>query len=96
VLDIWRSKPRRSNVQIMAEMLKVSQSSEVGKTEISSTVNISYSQTQKYLERLLVLKLLDAKTKENSQVSYLITEKGKKVLNKIESAEELLQRDRTR
>ena len=95
MLDMRQPKSRRSNVQIMAEILRVSRLGEVGKTEISSTVNISYSQMQKYLQRLLELRLLDAKVKENRQVSYQTTENGKKLLNQVESVQELLQKNIT-
>jgi predicted transcriptional regulator len=93
VLEIWQSKSRRSNVQIMAEMLRVSHFDEVGKSELSSTVHISYSQTQRYLKRLLELGLLDANVKENSQVNYRITERGKDLLKKIESVQALMRRN---
>jgi predicted transcriptional regulator len=94
VLDIWQSKSRRSNVQIMAEMLRVSYLRQVGKAELSSTVNINYSQMQKYLNRLLRLGLLDAEVKESRQINYRITEKGKDLLNNIDSVQELIHRNK--
>ncbi len=95
MLDLWRPKSRRSNVQIMAEILKVSSLRDVGKTEISSNVNVTYPQMQRYLKRLMELRLLDAKFKENNQVSYQTTEKGKILLNQVESVQELLQKNKT-
>jgi predicted transcriptional regulator len=94
VLDIWQSKSRRSNVQIMAEMLRVSYLRQVGKAELSSSVNINYSQMQKYLNRLLRLGLLDAEVKESRQINYRITEKGKNLLNNIDSVQELIHRNK--
>jgi predicted transcriptional regulator len=92
VLDIWQPKSRRSNIQIMAEMLRVSNFGETGKAELSSTVNISYSQMQRYLRRLMHLGLVSASIKENRQVNYRITEKGKKLLTNIEGVQALLHR----
>ncbi len=94
MLYTWQAKRRRSNVQIMAEILRVSLLREAGKTEISSAVNINHFQMQKYLKRLLELSLLDAVVANNRQISYRTTEKGKKLLSQIESAQELLQSNR--
>jgi predicted transcriptional regulator len=92
LLEIWPTKARRSDVQIMAEILTVSRKAEVRKTEISSTVNISYTQTQRYLKRLEDLKLVEVKIKENNHVSYQTNEKGQQLLNQVESIQQLLQR----
>lgn len=94
MLDIWQPKSRRSNIQIMAEMLRVSNFGEMGKAELSSTVNISYSQMLRYLRRLEELGLVGARLKEKGQVNYHITEKGKQLLSNIESVQALLHRNR--
>lgn len=92
MLEIWPTKARRSDVQILAEILTVSRKAEVGRTEISSTVNISYTQTQRYLKRLEDLRLVDIKVKDNNHMSYKTNEKGQQLLHQVESVQELLQR----
>ena len=79
----------------MAEILKASRLREVGKNEISSSVNVTYPQMQKYLKRLLELKLLDVRVKENNQVGYQTTARGNQLLHQVESVQELLQRNKT-
>jgi predicted transcriptional regulator len=94
MFNIWPVKHRRSNVQIISEILKASLFREAGKTEILALVNVNSIQLQKYLQRLLALSLLDARIKKDSRISYRTTEKGRKLLSQIESAQELLQRNR--
>ena len=95
MLEIWPTKGRRSDIQIMAEILNVSRLTEVGRIDISSGVNISYSQTQRYLKRLSDLRLMDAKVKEDNLICYKTSEKGNRLLIQVESIQELLQRQNT-
>ena len=92
MLEIWPTKARRSDVQIMAEILIASRFAEVGRLEISSHVNISYTQAQRYLKRLSDLRLVDAKVNESNHISYKTNEKGNRLLIQVESVQELLQR----
>jgi predicted transcriptional regulator len=92
LLEIWPTKARRSDVQIMAEILVASRFTELGRPEISSTVNISYMQAQRYLKRLSDLRLVDAEVKEDNHVCYRTNEKGNRLLIQVESIQELLQR----
>ena len=92
MLEIWPTKARRSDVQIMAEILVASRFTELGRPEISSTVNISYMQAQRYLKRLSDLRLVDAEVKEDNHVCYRTNEKGNRLLIQVESIQELLQR----
>ena len=70
MLDIWQSESQRSDVQMMAEILRVTRWRDVGDPEISYSVNMNYLQLLSHINRLLRLKLLDSKVQENSQVSY--------------------------
>ena len=45
---------RRSNIEIIADMLRVGESG-AGKTEIMYSANMSYTQIQKYLDYLVEL-----------------------------------------
>jgi predicted transcriptional regulator len=95
LLDIWKTNNRRTDIQIMAEILTISSLNEVEKPQILSTVKISHSQAQKYIKRLLDLRLVDTEFSEKDRVVYKISEKGKKLLINVESIQELLQRNKT-
>lgn len=95
MLEIWPTKARRSDVQIMAEILIASRFCGIGRPEISSQVNISYSQAQRYLKRLTDLRLVEAEVNEDNHISYKTSQKGDRLLVQIESIQELLQRRRT-
>jgi len=84
---------RRSSIQIIAGILKLLRLGETGKSEIMYTVNMNYRQTQKYLNRLLELGMLDRYIEENHLINYQITEKGFKLLSEIENVEEMLNRE---
>jgi predicted transcriptional regulator len=92
VLHSWDRKYRRSNVQIIAEILHASRVKELGSTQISLSVNIGSQQVQKYLKTLLELRLLDVKVRGKNQVSYQTTEKGEILLQQVESVKELLKK----
>jgi predicted transcriptional regulator len=95
LLDIWKTNSRRTDVQILAEILTASSLSEVGKPEILVAVKISHLQAQKYIKRLLDLGLVDARFSEKNGVVYKTNEKGKKLLINVENIQELLQRNPT-
>ncbi len=79
---------RRSNIQIIADMLRLG---EAGKTEIMYSANMSYFQLQKYLKFLLELKLIDKVALGNPSVSYRVTEKGFRLLKNIDSIQQVLE-----
>lgn len=90
MLHSWDPKYRRSNVQIMAEILIASRTREMGSTQISVSVNIGSQQIQRYLKYLLELRLLDVKVNGKNKISYQTTEKGEILLKQVESVKELL------
>ena len=75
---------RRSNIEIIADMLRVGENG-AGKTEIMYSANMSYSQIQKYLEYLVGQGFICRVKLEDTLVAYQITESGLKLLNAIDS-----------
>ncbi len=83
---------RRSNIEIIAEMLKVGENG-AGKTELMYTVNMSYAQLQKYLKFLLSNELIHKVEVGNPSVRYHVTQKGAELLKSIEAVMEQLDID---
>ena len=81
---------RRSAIEIIADILRLLRLGEAGKTEIMYTVNLSYSQIQKYLRNLLELGLLDEVRQDTRSVIYRIPRKGLDLLTAIENMHEVL------
>ena len=84
-----RVNRRRSDIEIIAEMLKVGENG-AGKTEIMYSVNMSYSQIQKYLGYLVAEGFIDTIKIGNPCVYYRVTEKGLKLLELLSSVKEML------
>ena len=80
---------RRSNIEIIAEMLKVGENG-AGKTKIMYNANMSYSQIQKYLGFLMSQGFVDKMEMGNPSVTYQVTESGLKLLESISGLMEML------
>lgn len=80
---------RRSNIEIIAEMLKVGENG-AGKTRIMYNANLSYTQIQKYLGFLMSQGFIDKVAVGNPSVTYQVTENGLKLLESINSVMEML------
>jgi len=80
---------RRSNIEIIAEMLKVGENG-AGKTKIMYNANLSYSQIQKYLGYLTSQGFINKMAVGNPSVTYQVTESGLRLLNSINSVIEML------
>lgn len=80
---------RRSNIEIIADMLKVGENG-AGKTEIMYSTNMSYSQIQKYLGFLMSHGFITKMKIGNPCVTYQITDAGLKLLKSIDSVREML------
>jgi len=80
---------RRSNIEIIADMLRVGENG-AGKTEIMYSANMSYSQLQKYLGFLMSQGFIDKVEVGNPVVTYQVTELGSKLLNSIDGVIEML------
>jgi len=80
---------RRSNIEIIAEMLKVGENG-AGKTKIMYNANLSYSQIQKYLGYLISQGFINKLELGNPSVTYRVTESGRRLLSSINSVIEML------
>ena len=80
---------RRSNIEIIADMLKVGGNG-AGKTEIMYSANMSYSQLQKYLGFLMSQGFINKVEVGNPVVTYQVTELGVKLIKSIDSVMEIL------
>ena len=80
---------RRSNIEIIADMLRVGENG-AGKTEIMYSANMSYSQIQKYLGFLMSQGFINKVEVGNPVVTYQVTEVGLKLLKSIDSVVEML------
>ena len=81
---------RRSNIEIIADMLKVGENG-AGKTEIMYSANMSYAQIQKYLGFLLSHGFINKVKVGNPVVTYQVTGKGGELLKNINSIIEVLE-----
>ncbi|MGB2814852.1 MAG: winged helix-turn-helix domain-containing protein [Dehalococcoidales bacterium] len=87
-----RVNRRRSDVEIMADMLKVGENG-AGKTEIMYSANMSYRQIQKYLGFLVANGFIDKMKMGNPSVTYQVTDSGLKLLQLINNIKEMLGMD---
>ncbi len=83
---------RRSNIEIIAEMLKVGENG-AGKTRIMYGANMSYSQIQKYLGFLMNRGFINQVKVGNPSVTYHITDSGLKLMESIKSVIDMLGMD---
>jgi len=74
---------RRSNIQIIAEILRSCAKADIGKTGIMYRVNLSHAQLQKYMSFLGGRGFLEPADHSNP-VKYTTTVKGRKLLRDIE------------
>jgi predicted transcriptional regulator len=89
-----RVSRRRSNIEIIADMLRVGENG-AGKTEIMYSANMSYTQIQKYLGFLLSHGFIDRIEIGNPVVTYRVTDKGLGLLRNIEGIIEVLDFEET-
>jgi predicted transcriptional regulator len=81
---------RRSNIEIIADMLRVGENG-AGKTEIMYSANMSYAQLQKYLGFMLSHGFINKVKVGNPSVTYQVTDKGGELLKNINYIMEVLQ-----
>ncbi len=87
-----RVNQRRSDIEIMADMLKVGENG-AGKTKIMYNANMSYGQIQKYLAYLVSQGFIAKMEMGNPSVTYQVTDSGQKLLKLINSIKEMLDLD---
>jgi len=85
---MWKVKHRRSSIEIIADILRYG---EAGKTEIMYGVNMSYSQVNRYLNFLLKQEFLHKAITDDEHAIYRITQKGRNLLQDVETVLEMLQ-----
>ena len=81
---------RRSNIEIIAEMLKVGENG-AGKTRIMYGANMSYGQIQKYLDYLVNQGFISKVNMDNTLIAYQVTDNGLKLLKAIDTLMEMLE-----
>jgi predicted transcriptional regulator len=84
-----RVNRRRSDIEIIADMLKVGENG-AGKTEIMYSANMSYRQIQKYLGYLMAHGFIDRMKMGNPSVTYQVTDSGLKLMQLISNIKEML------
>ncbi|HEY51302.1 MAG TPA: hypothetical protein G4O20_05800 [Dehalococcoidia bacterium] len=84
-----RVNRRRSDIEIIADMLKVGENG-AGKTEIMYSANMSYRQIQKYLGYLMASGFIDKMKMGNPSVTYQVTDSGLKLMQLISNIKEML------
>lgn len=84
---------RRSNIEIIGDMLRVGANGAngAGKTEIMYSANMSYSQLQKYLSMLISHGFIDRLEVGNPVVTYRVTERGSTLLRSIDTILDVLE-----
>ena len=84
-----RVNRRRSDIEIIADMLKVGENG-AGKTEIMYSANMSYAQIQKYLGYLIGQGFIDKIEVGNPVVTYRVTKSGQRLLQLINDLRKML------
>ncbi|MBL7127053.1 MAG: hypothetical protein ISS58_07660 [Dehalococcoidales bacterium] len=84
-----RVNQRRSDIEIIADMLKVGENG-AGKTQIMYGANMSYRQIQKYLGYLVGAGYIDKMKMGNPSVTYQVTDSGLKLLQLISNIKVML------
>ena len=80
---------RRSNIQIIAEMLRTGENG-AGKTKFMYNNNMSYAQLQKYMGFLITRGFIAEVHVGNPKVTYQVTDHGAKLKKSIDSVTEIL------
>lgn len=78
---------RRSNIEVMADILKLGQA---GKTEIMYSANMSYRQLQRYLEFLTQRGFIEITKVGNPVTTYKVNRRGLRLLKSIDNLLEML------
>jgi len=86
--DLLDLRERRSRVDVMSDILTIVTEGAL-KTQIMYRANLSFAQLYSYLNLLLNMKLIKEVDRPTGKF-YEITEKGKKVLDILESLRSLL------
>ncbi len=81
-------RTRRTSIEIIADMLRLGES-EVGKTRMMYSVNMSHSQLERYIDFLVSGEFLEPR-RNGRNVKYITTRKGRSLLDNIDRMAEVL------
>ena len=88
--DMWQQKHNRSNIEILADILKLLRLGNTGKIQITHFASLNSEQASSYISNLIQAGLLEGAEEEMGLPSYRITKKGLAALSVIENIKELL------
>lgn len=88
--EMWEPEGRRSEIEIIADILRLIRLGDTGTTEIIYAAKINREQTSKYLKKLLDANILEEAEEEIGIPAYRITRKGLALLSQIEAMQEIL------
>jgi len=83
-------KNKRSESEIIYQILSLATRKDLRKTHLMYKTNLCYNHFLEYLDFLLEKKLLEAKSGNPTGSVYYTTEKGKKLLETIKNALEIM------
>ncbi|MCK5150289.1 MAG: hypothetical protein KAQ65_00550 [Candidatus Thorarchaeota archaeon] len=89
-----RKRAYRSKVRILADMMRAIQGEGedgAGPTKILYAANLSHDRLTQYLEELVSKELIQEADENESNKSYLLTEKGREFLNEYKKIERFSQ-----
>ena len=88
--DKWQPRQNRSNIEILADILRLLRLGNTGKIQITHFAHLDGDQASNYINSLVESELLVGAEEEMGLPSYRITEKGLAALNVIENIKEML------
>lgn len=88
--DMWEPKHKRSNIEILADILRLLRLGNTGKIQITHFAHLNSEQASTYIGNLIKAGLLEGAEEEMGLPSYRITKKGLAALSVIENIKELL------
>lgn len=88
--DKWQPKHYRSNIEILADILRLLRLGNTGRIQITHYANLNRKQGITYIDNLLEAGLLEKAEEEMGLPSYRITRKGLAALSLIENIREML------
>ena len=88
--NLWRAEGRRSSIQIAATVLRLTNTRNTTQSELMDCVKMSHRQTQRYLEWLVGLQLLNIIEMNNHRRLYRSTPKGQNLVSILDEVQRLL------
>ena len=86
----WLLAGRRSSIQIIAEIISISEYTSTSKADIKEKAKISHKQSSEYRNRLIKLGLIQPAMDDNFKNRFQATSKGLQLLATIQSIKAIL------